>query len=1212
MKCVNRSHKDFKNLARHYGLSNDQLEVFTHKYWLETGNEDSFPTSVYIRAQLGNFPYQEPSKSVRTLWENKYSEPSEYTSEKEWRNAYNEAKKYFPEYAIVTHKNGKDAFVLTVRKPVANLASEISSTIAYPVIGSKEHSDYKIVTDNIVKETQDNINASAAKKLRNALSKQEQDKQVEYISNETGIDFSDFQMAMEAKRKPTTFTFKDGTTVNSPFLVNQQQKEALNEMNDFVHSDATSMTLSGYAGTGKTSIMQLLAQKMAKENRSIVFSATTNKAASVLKSRVEKAGFDATTLYKAFGFGVEVDSTQDYDANNLIDTIYESNVIRRGDVVVIDEASMINEKIYKQLNDAAEELGVQIIYLGDKAQLAPVNEDKVSIVFRDPSRKVVELTQVERTGDNAILKEATAIRNGESLSKESSFNAQGEGVAYIPSTDKKGIDEIIQHFVPGLKNDSDYFKILAYTNAAVTRYNEEVRKALGYEDNVPRVGEPIIGYDNWGYLKGRKNTSTYRFINSESYKVASVGETRTVRRTLDDGTPITLQVNDVTLEGADGARDTIMMIDVKNNPENKKNAVLLAQEKAKYWALANRSRGETAAKYRAAANEISKFLFVNDNIEDSTRKDRYGKPIVNQKKVYDFGYALTVHKSQGSTFTHVLLDDVDIQRARNKGDLEYGELNFADEGDVLNDAVDAEQAGEMEELFSVEPNDNLIQEAPAETQDESVANIKQQLEYVGMSRATDTVSVIATGVKKADTPLNHIVENPETHTKPVEQMNRRELWDYVGSWAEPMGERPIAYTPKGKEKQQYVVKDGKVYNKKGEEVNYKGKDLNKIFANLAVAEGRGVVVEYREAKYVVDNKQNITSVKSGDIVFKNENDGNRRAIIQEAEKSFRNLLAERQKRSTEITPQVVEYLKALDIPVHNREELIKYLQENGYNSIQQAIAENREMQEIKAKAQADGTFMKAPNGKDTNLTEKQWLQVRTKNFINWFGDWINDPANASKVVDENGEPKVVYHGSNNYGFTIFDPTKADDKRSLFFSSSKFIASTYTNFEPLRNNLVRQRLLKNNAVELIKNRNYEALQKLIEETLDYSLPEPGRERNYDPRYNYYIDEEIGKLKKELLKPNLSEEEVLELQADISKLEDMMWFSNNYSLKIRKIPVYRKNGQKEERIELKIDDRHKKDVESSHFIEKGIVFEGTPEQLIEAIQTETKTYSLFFFF
>ena len=48
-----------------------------------------------------------------------------------------------------------------------------------------------------------------------------------------------------------------------------------------------------------------------------------------------------------------------------------------------------------------------------------------------------------------------------------------------------------------------------------------------------------------------------------------------------------------------------------------------------------------------------------------------------------------------------------------------------------------------------------------------------------------------------------------------------------------------------------------------------------------------------------------------------------------------------------------------------------------------------ETADIKARAIADGTFMKAPNGKDTNLTERQWLQVRTKAFKRWFGDWEN-------------------------------------------------------------------------------------------------------------------------------------------------------------------------------------------------------------------------------
>lgn len=74
--------------------------------------------------------------------------------------------------------------------------------------------------------------------------------------------------------------------------------------------------------------------------------------------------------------------------------------------------------------------------------------------------------------------------------------------------------------------------------------------------------------------------------------------------------------------------------------------------------------------------------------------------------------------------------------------------------------------------------------------------------------------------------------------------------------------------------------------------------------------------------------------------------------------------------------------------------------------------QKEELRSIVEKAKADGTYMKAPNGKQSNLNEHQWAQVRTKAFKNWFGDWENDPENASKVVDENGEPRVMYHQTN--------------------------------------------------------------------------------------------------------------------------------------------------------------------------------------------------------
>ena len=95
-------------------------------------------------------------------------------------------------------------------------------------------------------------------------------------------------------------------------------------------------------------------------------------------------------------------------------------------------------------------------------------------------------------------------------------------------------------------------------------------------------------------------------------------------------------------------------------------------------------------------------------------------------------------------------------------------------------------------------------------------------------------------------------------------------------------------------------------------------------------------------------------------------------------------------------------------------------------------------------------WMKAPNGQPTNLTERQWVQVRTPAFKAWFGDWENDPEKASKVLDKNGEPQVMYHGTNNT-FSIFDRKKANAMGrfgdGFYFSEDSANASLYGH--PLR-------------------------------------------------------------------------------------------------------------------------------------------------------------------
>ena len=89
----------------------------------------------------------------------------------------------------------------------------------------------------------------------------------------------------------------------------------------------------------------------------------------------------------------------------------------------------------------------------------------------------------------------------------------------------------------------------------------------------------------------------------------------------------------------------------------------------------------------------------------------------------------------------------------------------------------------------------------------------------------------------------------------------------------------------------------------------------------------------------------------------------------------------------------------------------------------------------------------APNGRKSNLTPEQYKLVRTPEFKAWFGDWENNPENASKVVDENGEPLVVYHGTDN-DFNEFKPSvkalASHTKRTqpIFFSPNLQFASAY--------------------------------------------------------------------------------------------------------------------------------------------------------------------------
>ena len=525
----------------------------------------------------------------------------------------------------------------------------------------------------------------------------------DYVNSLTNseIESEILRLSADEEMFDSTFTFNDGTTIETPFELNDQQKIALQKLDDFANDKSkTAITLSGYAGTGKTSLMEMVAKKLGRRHN-VVFSATTHQAAGVLKSKVGKYGFDTRTVNSLFGINVSTDLTgKNYDTRKKVRN-YGDDKLQYGDIVIIDEASMLSDDNYNDVVEIAKSRNAKVIFVGDKAQLAPVGQNEVSKVFRDSNGEVVELTKVERTGDNAILSEATAIRNGQNFTYESAFNAQGQGVAYVTPQSTDVISSIIETFTPGLKTNPNYLRILAFTNASVANYNSKVRQSLGYNGLAPQVGEPMLGYANWGYDRlGAAVGVPFRFVNSCSYKVVATQAPYKDGVRLSDGTLCVFDILPIRLENSMGEQVTVPFIDIKNNVQNRNSAKLVAQEKEVLRVKAQAAKGMQKAKLWGAINDLENFLFVNDEILGS-QNNRL------QDKVIDFGYAHTIHKSQGGTYTHVIMDDGGIESSR------------------------------------------------------SSAEMKQQLKYVGVSRATDTVTIISPQTKKADSPINHMQVGPE-------------------------------------------------------------------------------------------------------------------------------------------------------------------------------------------------------------------------------------------------------------------------------------------------------------------------------------------------------------------------------------------------------------------------------------------------------------------
>lgn len=473
------------------------------------------------------------------------------------------------------------------------------------------------------------------------------------FTDEAALLAKDLPKASEEAKKVEeeyVFTFNDGFKINLPFSLNDQQKSALYELEKFIEDYGTEITLSGYAGTGKSTIIGIFSKwldhRIGRGN--IVYTAPTHRANVITKQNNPNA--NVYTLSALFGFTPDTDLAMEQGSLDLRELEFRSkNQVKYepGQLIIIDEASMVQDGLYEYIQKIVAKDGISVIYVGDSAQLRPVKSDHISKVFTSDGVPQITLTKVERTGDNPILKEATRLRRGEGLSYQTDINDKGQGVLY--TSDGATIDENLKQIVTSEEFNADplHFRVLTATNAAVSAYNSKIRSLRYGKFAKPFVkGDIIMGYSN----KLRKPDGSYKLVNSGDYVIQNITDT-TVKFKTDKG-DIEFKAFKLSIRptGSTIMDDFQITVIDKNEPDSKLFEIV--EYKDRLWRMAKEAKqNKQISKYRdlvQMAFNIDNELNITKNLEDNQGR-------LKIRKAIDYGYAQTVWKSQGSTYSKVLI-----------------------------------------------------------------------------------------------------------------------------------------------------------------------------------------------------------------------------------------------------------------------------------------------------------------------------------------------------------------------------------------------------------------------------------------------------------------------------------------------------------------------------------------------------------------------------
>jgi hypothetical protein len=418
------------------------------------------------------------------------------------------------------------------------------------------------------------------------------------------------------------------------------QETALTKLEAFLESTTPVFMLKGYAGSGKTTILEGLVKYLSAIEKDFLLMAPTGRAAKVIR---EKTGQEAFTIHKSiysYEDMVEVDEGDSFFYNYQL----RNNTDVAGKIFIVDETSMLSDAKsegeffrfgsghlltdlieYTRINN--KNAKTKIIFVGDPCQLPPVT-DNSSKAFEplylkekfNLSSEETEMKEVKRQGgESGILKAASKIRKSISTGYFNDFNLCSNGIDIFNPTYETFLDTWQEAASPKI--------IIAYKNKTCLDLNLQIRERRFGNANLPIQNSDIVIMGGNNYRKGVFN-GEFAVIN----KVSNEIETRNI--SLRGKSPVTLTWRNVELIFPDNENNTkIVKGKVLENFLYGDNYLKPEEMQALYVDFTSRHR-ELKPK-----TEMFKEAIMNDE---------YFNAILMK-----YGYAVTCHKAQGGEWNNV-------------------------------------------------------------------------------------------------------------------------------------------------------------------------------------------------------------------------------------------------------------------------------------------------------------------------------------------------------------------------------------------------------------------------------------------------------------------------------------------------------------------------------------------------------------------------------